>query len=95
MAHNYEVGTRAWQPDPTEGWVASEVKEKLVDGDKVKLVFLLENEEVCLSKASASKMRRSSSVLFNMLTNIYFASQKLLRLPRLSCRRTIIQDCPR
>ena len=50
MAHNYEVGTRAWQPDPTEGWVASEVKEKLVDGDKVKLVFLLENEEVCLSK---------------------------------------------
>lgn len=95
MAHNYEVGTRAWQPDPTEGWVASEVKEKLVDGDKVKLVFLLENEEVCLSKASASKMHRSLSVLFNMLTNIYFASQKLLRLPKLSYRRTIIQDCPR
>lgn len=52
MAHNYEVGTRAWQPDPTEGWVASEVKEKLIDGDKVKLVFLLENEEVCLRKSS-------------------------------------------
>jgi myosin-5 len=46
MAHNYEVGTRAWQPEPTEGWVASEVKEKLVDGDKVRLVFLLENGEV-------------------------------------------------
>lgn len=46
MAHNYEVGTRAWQPDPTEGWVASEVKEKLVDGDKVQLVFLIENGEV-------------------------------------------------
>lgn len=46
MAHNYEVGTRAWQPDATEGWVASEVKEKLVDGDKVKLVFVLENGEV-------------------------------------------------
>ena len=48
MAHNYEVGTRAWQPDPTEGWVASEVKEKLVDGDKVQLVFILENGEVRL-----------------------------------------------
>lgn len=46
MAHNYEVGTRAWQPDPTEGWIASEVKEKVVDGDKVQLVFLLENGEV-------------------------------------------------
>lgn len=95
MAHNYEVGTRAWQPDPTEGWVASEVKEKLVDGDKVKLVFLLENEEVCLSKASASKIHRFLSVLFNMLTNIHLASQKSLKLAKLSCRRTIIQDCPR
>lgn len=56
MAHNYEVGTRAWQPDATEGWVASEVKEKLVDGDKVKLVFVLENGEVRLNPLrSASK----------------------------------------
>ena len=46
MAHIYEVGTRAWQPDPTEGWIASEVKEKLVDGEKVQLVFELENGEV-------------------------------------------------
>ena len=46
MAHIYEVGTRAWQPDPTEGWLASEVKEKLVDGEKVQLVFELENGEV-------------------------------------------------
>jgi myosin V len=46
MAHIYEVGTRAWQPDPTDGWVASEVKEKLVDGEKVQLVFELENGEV-------------------------------------------------
>lgn len=46
MAHIYEVGTRAWQPDPTEGWLASEVKEKLVDGEKVTLVFELENGEV-------------------------------------------------
>ena len=46
MAHNFEVGTRAWQPDPQEGWVASEVEEKQVHGDKVKLVFRLENGEV-------------------------------------------------
>lgn len=48
MANNYEVGTAAWQPDPTEGWVSSEVKEKNVDGDKVTLIFALENGEVCL-----------------------------------------------
>lgn len=46
MAHMYEVGTRAWQPDTTEGWVASEVEEKVVNGDKVKLVFRLDNGEV-------------------------------------------------
>lgn len=46
MAHIYDVGTRAWQPDATEGWVASEVDQKKVEGDKVKLVFHLENGEV-------------------------------------------------
>jgi hypothetical protein len=46
MAHMYEIGTRAWQPDTTEGWVASEVEEKFVNGDKVKLVFRLANGEV-------------------------------------------------
>ena len=46
MAHNYDVGTRAWQPDPTEGWVASQVAEKKVQGHKVRLVFELENGEV-------------------------------------------------
>ena len=46
MAHSYDVGTRAWQPDPTEGWVASEVESKKVEGDQVKLVFQLANGEV-------------------------------------------------
>lgn len=46
MAHIFDVGTRAWQPDEKEGWVASEVEEKLVEGDKVTLVFRLENGEV-------------------------------------------------
>lgn len=48
MAHNYNVGTRAWQPDPTEGWIASEVESKNIQGDQVKLVFRLENGEVRL-----------------------------------------------
>ena len=51
MSHTYEVGTKAWQTDSTEGWVASEVEQKIVDGDNVKLVFLLENGEVCKYQA--------------------------------------------
>jgi myosin-5 len=46
MAHIYENGTRAWQPDPTDGWIASEVVDKKIEGDKVTLVFQLENGEV-------------------------------------------------
>ena len=46
MEHMYEIGTRAWQPDAQEGWVASEVVDKRVEGDKVKLVFKLANGEV-------------------------------------------------
>lgn len=48
MAHSYNVGTRAWQPDPTEGWIASEVESKNIQGDQVKLVFRVENGEVRL-----------------------------------------------
>ena len=49
MASYYDVGTKAWQPDQAEGWVASEVTQKRVDGDKVKLVFALENGEVSVT----------------------------------------------
>jgi myosin-5 len=49
MSESYDVGTRAWQPDATEGWVASEVIKKTVDGSKVVLEFQLENGEVCSS----------------------------------------------
>ena len=46
MAHLYDVGTRAWQPDNVEGWIGSEVIEKTVNGENVQLVFrLLDNEE--------------------------------------------------
>lgn len=46
MAHNYDIGTKAWQPDATEGWVASEVTSKSAEGDKVILIFTLANGEV-------------------------------------------------
>ncbi|KAI9809594.1 MAG: hypothetical protein M1825_000026 [Sarcosagium campestre] len=45
MVHNYEVGTRAWQPNATEGWIASVVEQKKIIGDKVQLVFQLSNGE--------------------------------------------------
>ncbi|KAI9741850.1 MAG: Myosin type-2 heavy chain 1 [Cirrosporium novae-zelandiae] len=45
MATTYDEGTRAWIPDPTEGWIGSEVVEKTIEGEKVKLVFQLENGE--------------------------------------------------
>lgn len=48
MASTYDVGTKAWQPDAAEGWVASELVNKSVDGSKVKLDFKLENGEVCM-----------------------------------------------
>jgi myosin-5 len=48
MSESYDVGTRAWQPDQAEGWVASEVVKKTVSGNKVTLVFKLETGEVSL-----------------------------------------------
>mgnify|MGYP003623054102 CR=1 FL=1 len=46
MAHNYDVGTKVWQPDTAEGWVASEVVSKTERDGKVKLGFQLANGEV-------------------------------------------------
>lgn len=46
MAQHYEVGTKAWQPDQAAGWIESEVEERLVDGERVKLVFRLADGEV-------------------------------------------------
>ena len=62
MSHTYEVGTQAWQPDSTEGWVASEVEQKIVDGDNVKLVFLLENGEVCQQQHDARRLHRLTRI---------------------------------
>jgi hypothetical protein len=46
MAHSYDVGTRAWQPDPQEGWISSEVEDRKVKGGRVTLRFVLANGEV-------------------------------------------------
>lgn len=63
MSESYDVGTRAWQPDPTEGWVASEVIKKTVDGSKVTLEFQLENGEVGIF----GLLRRSWMLLLSSL----------------------------
>ena len=70
MAHNYEVGTRAWQPDATEGWVASEVEEKQVAGDKVKLVFQLANGEVRPPHARNEQLRLLSQPMERQLADM-------------------------
>lgn len=58
MSNTYEVGTKAWQVDQTQGWVASEVVKKSVDGDNVKLVFKLENGEVSIPITYLCERRR-------------------------------------
>ncbi|ROT40891.1 hypothetical protein SODALDRAFT_106970 [Sodiomyces alkalinus F11] len=63
MVQNYDVGTRAWQPDATEGWVASEVISKTVDGSKVTLVFQLENDETKTLEVSVEAVQNGDSSL--------------------------------
>jgi myosin heavy subunit len=67
MAHIYDVGTRAWQPDEKEGWVASEVSDKVIEGDKVKLIFQLEDGSVC--KPTPRHMAMEESVLRALADN--------------------------
>ncbi|KAE8359991.1 P-loop containing nucleoside triphosphate hydrolase protein [Aspergillus caelatus] len=86
MAHNYEVGTRVWQPDPTEGWVASEVKEKLVDGDKVQLVFILENGETKSLETTQAELQVDNNPKLPPLMNpaMLEASEDLTNLSHLN-----------
>ncbi|MBE3048979.1 hypothetical protein IMZ48_42075 [Candidatus Bathyarchaeota archaeon] len=65
MTSTYDVGTRAWQPDSTEGWVASELVKKDVDGEKVTLKFELENGEVRSIRPSTAKARASFAMLLS------------------------------
>ncbi|KAI0167060.1 putative myosin MYO2 [Hypoxylon sp. FL1284] len=69
MSHSYDVGTRAWQPDATEGWVASEVAKKTVDGDKVTLIFKLENDETKTITVSAEGLQNGNDPSLPPLMN--------------------------
>ncbi|KAI1765564.1 putative myosin MYO2 [Hypoxylon sp. FL1150] len=86
MSHNYDVGTRAWQPDATEGWVASEVVKKTVDGDKVILDFKLENEEIKTITLSAEALQNGNDPSLPPLMNpaMLEASDDLTNLSHLN-----------
>ncbi|KAI9850696.1 MAG: Myosin type-2 heavy chain 1 [Thelocarpon superellum] len=86
MAHNYDVGTRAWQPDPTEGWLASEVKQKKVDGDKVKLVFQLVDGETRTVETTLADLNDDSNASLPPLMNpsMLEASDDLTNLSHLN-----------
>ncbi|OJJ48770.1 hypothetical protein ASPZODRAFT_90600 [Penicilliopsis zonata CBS 506.65] len=86
MAHSYDVGTRAWQPDQTEGWVASEVSEKSVDGEKVRLVFAMENGESRVIETTQSELQLDNSSSLPPLMNpaMLEASEDLTNLSHLN-----------
>ncbi|PGH16914.1 hypothetical protein AJ80_05058 [Polytolypa hystricis UAMH7299] len=86
MAHSFDVGTRAWQPDAAEGWVASEVVEKLVDGDKVTLVFSLENGETKTIETTHAALQLNNNEALPPLMNptMLEASEDLTNLSHLN-----------
>ncbi|KAG8158825.1 hypothetical protein KVR01_011268 [Diaporthe batatas] len=86
MSSNYDVGTRAWQPDAAEGWVASEVTKKQVDGDKVILTFKLENGEEKELKIPLATLEKGSDDALPPLMNptVLEASDDLTNLSHLN-----------
>ncbi|KAM5342747.1 hypothetical protein ACJ41O_013713 [Fusarium nematophilum] len=86
MASAYEVGTRAWQPDAAEGWVASELIDKTIDGSKVKLTFQLENGDTKDIEVSAEALQSGNHPSLPPLMNptILEASDDLTNLSHLN-----------
>ncbi|KAK3905406.1 hypothetical protein C8A05DRAFT_12755 [Staphylotrichum tortipilum] len=86
MSESYDVGTRAWQPDPTEGWVASEVVRKSVDGSKVVLEFKLENGETKKLEVALEDLQSGNSEALPPLMNptMLEASDDLTNLSHLN-----------
>ncbi|EON66577.1 hypothetical protein W97_05822 [Coniosporium apollinis CBS 100218] len=86
MAHMYDVGTRAWQPDVEEGWIASEVEQKLVNGEKVKLVFRLENGEEKVIETTLATLQDDKASTLPPLMNptVLEASDDLTNLSHLN-----------
>lgn len=101
MAETYDVGTRAWQPDATEGWVASEVIKKDVQGSKVILEFKLESGEVRLIPDRASWRReedaKAAMEALSRIAKLTESStpcrQKPSRLPQKLLQRAAIPRC--
>ncbi|SPQ21690.1 f36054dd-c434-4b23-9562-195b3fc98079 [Thermothielavioides terrestris] len=86
MSESYDVGTRAWQPDPTEGWVASEVTKKTVEGSKVVLEFTLENGETKTLEVSLEALQSGNDPSLPPLMNptMLEASDDLTNLSHLN-----------
>ncbi|KAL1975312.1 hypothetical protein VTN31DRAFT_3704 [Thermomyces dupontii] len=86
MSSNYEIGTRAWQPDPTEGWIPSEVKDKRVEGDKVILEFLCENGETKIVETTQAELQEPNNPSLPPLMNpsMLEASEDLTNLSHLN-----------
>ncbi|KAH7362949.1 myosin-2 [Plectosphaerella cucumerina] len=85
MSQTYDVGTRAWQPDPTEGWVASEVISKTIDGDKVKLEFQLDSGETKTIELLVDALQKGDASLPPLMNpTILEASDDLTNLSHLN-----------
>ncbi|KAK0651973.1 putative myosin MYO2 [Cercophora newfieldiana] len=86
MSESYDVGTRAWQPDTTEGWVASEVIKKTVNGNKAELLFELENGETKKLEVSLEDLQSGNSSALPPLMNptMLEASDDLTNLSHLN-----------
>ncbi|OAQ85318.1 class V myosin [Purpureocillium lilacinum] len=86
MASTYDVGTRAWQPDTAEGWVASELITKNVDGPKATLVFQLENGQTKTIEVPAEALQSGNDPSLPPLMNptMLEASDDLTNLSHLN-----------
>lgn len=86
MAHAYEVGTRAWQPDATEGWVASELIAKNETSTGFDLVFKLENGEEKTVKVTKAALEDDKDASLPPLMNpaMLEASDDLTNLSHLN-----------
>ncbi|PNY18319.1 myosin MYO2 [Tolypocladium capitatum] len=86
MASTYDVGTKAWQPDAAEGWVASELITKTVQGSKAKLVFQLDNGETKTIEVPVEALHSGSDASLPPLMNptMLEASDDLTNLSHLN-----------
>ncbi|KAG5950693.1 hypothetical protein E4U53_004568 [Claviceps sorghi] len=86
MASTFDVGTRAWQPDAAEGWVASELVSKHIEGTKATLVFKLENGETKTIEVGVEALQSGNDASLPPLMNptMLEASDDLTNLSHLN-----------